>query len=239
MKICENCECKHDGSYGSGRFCSTKCARGFSTKAKRKEINEKISKTAKKIIKNGKSFGFIKAGSNLTKYYEKECLLCKENYISYRNSIFCSRSCQISFNNKKRKGSKLKEKTKKKISKSVLQNYKDGKRVYGGITKWYNYKDIKVQGTYELRTCKILDKWKDNGKIKDWEYTNDRIEYIGTDGKTHNYLLDFKVFENSDSFYYIETKGYEKVNDKLKWKAVKDNGNKLEVWFDGDINGKE
>jgi len=33
--------------------------------------------------------------------------------------------------------------------------------------------------------------------------------------------------------------GYEKVNDKLKWKAVKDNGNKLEVWFDGDINGKE
>lgn len=30
--ICENCKINHDGSYGSGRFCSSKCARGFSTK---------------------------------------------------------------------------------------------------------------------------------------------------------------------------------------------------------------
>jgi hypothetical protein len=35
---CENCGEDHDGSYGSGRFCSIKCARGFSTKEKRKEI---------------------------------------------------------------------------------------------------------------------------------------------------------------------------------------------------------
>ena len=45
MKKCENCESKHDGNYGSGRFCSSKCSRGFSTKSKRKEINEKVSKT--------------------------------------------------------------------------------------------------------------------------------------------------------------------------------------------------
>lgn len=44
---CENCEKEHDGSYGSGRFCSIKCARGYSTKAKRKEINEKVSKKMK------------------------------------------------------------------------------------------------------------------------------------------------------------------------------------------------
>lgn len=44
---CENCNKEHDGSYGSGRFCSSKCARGFSTKAKRKEINEKVSKKLK------------------------------------------------------------------------------------------------------------------------------------------------------------------------------------------------
>jgi hypothetical protein len=44
MKNCENCELDHDGSYGSGRFCSIKCARGFSTKEKRLEINEKVSK---------------------------------------------------------------------------------------------------------------------------------------------------------------------------------------------------
>ena len=41
---CENCGIDHDGEYGSGRFCSAKCARGFSTKSKRKQINEKVAK---------------------------------------------------------------------------------------------------------------------------------------------------------------------------------------------------
>jgi hypothetical protein len=45
MKNCENCNKENEGSYGSGRFCSSKCSRSFSTKAKRKEINEKVSKT--------------------------------------------------------------------------------------------------------------------------------------------------------------------------------------------------
>jgi len=43
MKECENCNETHEGSYGSGRFCGSKCARGFSTKDKRKDINKKIS----------------------------------------------------------------------------------------------------------------------------------------------------------------------------------------------------
>jgi hypothetical protein len=52
MNICENCEQEHTGEYGSGRFCSSRCARGFSTKASRKEINEKVSNTMKGCIKN-------------------------------------------------------------------------------------------------------------------------------------------------------------------------------------------
>ena len=45
---CENCNIEHDGSYGSGRFCSIKCARGYSTKVKREEINEKVARTLSK-----------------------------------------------------------------------------------------------------------------------------------------------------------------------------------------------
>lgn len=41
--LCENCKLEHTTIYGSGRFCSRKCARGFSTKAKRLEINKKVS----------------------------------------------------------------------------------------------------------------------------------------------------------------------------------------------------
>ena len=42
---CEYCNEEHNGSYGSGRFCNNKCARGFSTKKNRKKINEKVSRT--------------------------------------------------------------------------------------------------------------------------------------------------------------------------------------------------
>jgi hypothetical protein len=35
--ICEYCDQEHDGSYASGRFCSVKCARGFSSKEKKKK----------------------------------------------------------------------------------------------------------------------------------------------------------------------------------------------------------
>lgn len=41
--ICENCGNDHTGEFGSRRFCSLKCSRSFSTKSKRKEINEKVS----------------------------------------------------------------------------------------------------------------------------------------------------------------------------------------------------
>ena len=42
--FCEYCNNEHDGSFGSGRFCSKSCSRGFSTKHKRQDINIKVSK---------------------------------------------------------------------------------------------------------------------------------------------------------------------------------------------------
>lgn len=44
MNKCENCNIKMTHKYASGRFCNLKCARAFSTKNKRKEINAKVSK---------------------------------------------------------------------------------------------------------------------------------------------------------------------------------------------------
>jgi hypothetical protein len=48
--ICEGCGLKPGAFYtreSSGRFCSKPCARSFCTRAKRKEINEKLSITMK------------------------------------------------------------------------------------------------------------------------------------------------------------------------------------------------
>ena len=78
MKICENCSKEHDGTYGSGRFCSSKCRYGFSTKAKRIEINEKVKKTLtkEKIL------------------FSKICESCGKTFIKTNpHSRFCNRKC--------------------------------------------------------------------------------------------------------------------------------------------------
>ena len=43
--ICENCGKEHDGSYGSGRFCSKSCAIAFGNKQRvhTAEMNKKTS----------------------------------------------------------------------------------------------------------------------------------------------------------------------------------------------------
>jgi Zn finger protein HypA/HybF involved in hydrogenase expression len=50
---CENCQNDHNGEYGSGRFCSSKCSRCFSTKINREKINKKVSNTLKEKYKTG------------------------------------------------------------------------------------------------------------------------------------------------------------------------------------------
>ncbi|MNV61182.1 hypothetical protein D3C71_1536800 [compost metagenome] len=93
--------------------------------------------------------------------------------------------------------------------------------------------------TYELRVCKILDLMLKQDKIFKWEYTKDKIKYIGLDNKCHNYLIDFKVYRNETEFFYLEVKGVQRGNDALKWAAVKKNGYELDVWFLHDIEKNE
>jgi hypothetical protein len=47
MNLCENCAVEHDSSYATGRFCSRKCSKSFSTKAKRQSINKVVSEKLK------------------------------------------------------------------------------------------------------------------------------------------------------------------------------------------------
>ena len=53
---CENCEGSNDGTYGSGRFCSPKCARGFATKARRAAISHAVSLKLRGRIVGGGQF---------------------------------------------------------------------------------------------------------------------------------------------------------------------------------------
>lgn len=89
MKTCENCNIEIDGSFGSGRFCSKKCASSFSTKEKRKEINEKVKEklTGRTLTEEHKD---KLKGSNNGKWVDGKAL----NKLNYRRRIdrFCN-SC--------------------------------------------------------------------------------------------------------------------------------------------------
>lgn len=88
MSKCEYCGKDHDGSYGSGRFCSKSCAKGFSTKLKRKEINQGLSKKnkGKRYIGNGVQIE-TKSSSILLK---NKCEYCGKETTNKR---FCSKTC--------------------------------------------------------------------------------------------------------------------------------------------------
>jgi len=85
MKICEKCNEQHDGTYASGRFCSAKCSRAFSTFQKRKEVNEKVSKTMKgrKTSSRWKNQDVIRS-----------CKYCNATFEAKRpHQLACSREC--------------------------------------------------------------------------------------------------------------------------------------------------
>ena len=121
--ICENCQIEHDGNYGSGRFCSNRCARGFSTKLKRKEINEKVSQKL-----SGVSLG-------------------KRKHASY---VFTRESIQKGVETKKR-NKEIKKKSlpidqlPKKLRKEVIIEEQNGKCLHCGVEEFWNGKPLSFQ----------------------------------------------------------------------------------------------
>jgi hypothetical protein len=81
MLNCENCNLEHNGMYASGRFCSSKCAHGFSSKEKRLLINAKVSKSL--------------TGRGNPKVIKKclECGIEFETTYKLRNKNLCSMKC--------------------------------------------------------------------------------------------------------------------------------------------------
>lgn len=73
--ICENCGNEHDGSYGSGRFCSDHCRRSFNGKKRKPENYPTVDELKKR--------GFF--DKNINKHIQSgkkwKCPYCKDNLI--------------------------------------------------------------------------------------------------------------------------------------------------------------
>lgn len=151
---CECCKIKHDGNYGSGRFCSVKCARKFSTIAKRKEINQRVSTTLK---------------NQHTDTYELiKCPVCGDEVqkLRRRHLTFCSQSCAARANWSK-------DEYRKSITQSNVERCKSPEerirlrnvgRVGGFGKKGYTKDGVYFQSTIEK-------------EIFEWLYDNG-IDYV-------------------------------------------------------------
>lgn len=235
-KICPKCNLEFEVIRVNGyiklkerKFCSDKCSKSRIISDKQKDaISKKLTKNNYKKEKYREKKVRLKEGRIL---YIRICEYCQKRFETYsKTKRYCNATC-ASKNVWIRYREKILESTKNiNYSEIHKNNYKNGKIQGGGTTKWFTYKnDLRVQGTYELRACIILDKLKELGKISNWEYTNDRIPYFDKNNIQHTYLLDFKVIKNNKE-YYIETKGYEKELDFYKWKTVREKGFILKIW---------
>jgi len=204
---CENCNNEHDGSYASGRFCSIKCSRGFSTKSKRQEINKKVSE---------KRIGSVQ--SEQTKKDISAKLTGRKvtwNTDTPQGRINKSASMKQFHQNMSVESKKMRSES---LSKAAH------KRGFGGNTSKVRMEFLKNDGTkiylqssYEIQYARFLE----HQQIK-W-IRPDPLKWIDADGKSHRYYPDFYLI---DSNLYVDTKNdYLIKKDEVKIESVRKQNN--------------
>lgn len=146
-KLCKNCEINEAIKYSphsNGEFCSKKCALGFSTKNKRNEINEKVSKKL--------------TGKNIKPSITKICPNCGNSFdvkMKHKKQICCSVECSRTLPSYKEKMSVI-------VSKRVNNEFEKirlreiGKK--GGFgKKGYTKNGVYYQSTFEKKVFEYLD----------------------------------------------------------------------------------
>lgn len=141
-KICEQCGDEHDGSYGSGRFCSKLCRDKYSGAArkgqsrKRKEPwhcdqCDQVFETRAKLYQHKHQIHKIKRVWNkgLTKTSDKRVAKCVNTLKKHLTDGTVTHSM---------KGKHLSEKTKRAISNSMKLAHKEGRAHNIGESRWNN-----------------------------------------------------------------------------------------------------
>lgn len=242
-KLCEHCNKGHQGKYGSGRFCSQSCARASASLTSRNKTKlvqcVKCKHSFEAKLRSSQNVCYqCKQKQNTKILYCNNCGIAFQYTIQRKNQIprYCSMSCASSFGMRMWWANASQEQ-KSIRTKSIIENRTVQS---GGRTQWYQIETsngmVRVQGTYEKRVVAILQRWKELGKITNWEYNNSlRIQYKWEDGTIHYYLPDFKVYTVQNQLHLIQVKGYEKEQDNLKWVETINQGYTLFVWFEKDI----
>lgn len=175
--FCENCKNVHDGSYGSGRFCSQSCARKYSCSKKSKECFQKISEKLKGKPAWSKDFRYLKND------YVIICEKCGTSFIKNLAEKYFQTNRFIKICKK----CKNKNKYLNQEEKRIIQ-IKNGKK--SSVTRLNNYKTLSIdKAPYSEKIRRILEKQDYKClicKISEWNKKPIKLQIHHIDGNKNN-----------------------------------------------------
>ena len=223
--ICENCGKEHDGSYGSGRFCSKECARAFSSKNTTGQLKEAKCIDCGKIIYIGKRASDKKCRcEECNKNHPKLiCKICGREYNKYEGGCqneFCKKHNLLQFKtlikyfgfDKNKLGTLEVENEFRRIRNLLYDLYWNKELTGEEISKMFNYKNshniiqsifnylnIKTRNFSEATTNALL-KGRMNNK-EGWHITwNNKEVYLRS-----SFELDYaNELDNKQINYEVE-----------------------------------
>lgn len=259
---CENCNNEHEHNYGSGRFCSIKCSRSFSTRDKRKEINEKVSKTLTKNKRgncnscNCEIDKKIKYCKECKKYSSYKNLFSKlninEDNVVISNKLALEILSDLYFNKRYSKYMIYEEYginsntlynyfnkneiSLRSITESIINAYKEERLT---LNNNVTYSKSEWHTTWNNKKVYLRSSYEKDFANKldiekiDYEVENLRIEYFDT--KTETYRISIPDFYIPESNTIVEIKStytLDEINMRDKQKSYIENGYKFKLILD-------
>lgn len=222
--ICENCKKEHDGSYGSGRFCSKRCRGQFSAKGKNtgKRRNEPWKcdqcecefHSRSMLYQHKREVHQIKPVWNkgLTKETDKRIAQMSEHYVqgikSGRITVWC-------------KGKHLSNEIRTKISSSMQLAHKEGRAHNIGESRWNNEPSYPEKWFIQV----IENEFEDKQYIREYSFHQFSLDFawpqkrkcIEIDGDQHQRFEEYKERDKRKDTL-LKAEGWKVL--RLIWKDV-------------------
>lgn len=196
MRTCEKCGTEHSGKYASGRFCSSRCSRSFSTSKAREEINKKVSKTL----------------TLRTAFFEKTCPICASTFKVTKRRVgkqTCSVKCGHKLSNSR-------PETREKLSIARTQAIIDGKTNFKSIKCTYFFGETQIRCDSKIEYA-CLNYFETIHKAISMERCSESIEF-DDNGQKRRFIPDF-VIETPDDYFIVECKSFISVKSlNEKWR---------------------
>ncbi len=228
--VCENCGKEHNGSYGSGRFCSKKCRGQFCAKGKKTGIKRKDPwicdyclcefDSRSKLFKHKHEIHKIKRTWNKgkTKVSDSRLMnLSKKMSNAYKTgkySVWC-------------KGKHLSKEMKQKISASMIKAHIEGRAHNIGQSRWNNLPSYPEKWFMNV----IQNEFEDKNYFREYPFHQFSLDFawihkkkcIEIDGAQHQRFVDIKERDKRKDIM-LNNEGWQVL--RLIWKDVYNNPKK-------------